>query len=79
MINNMEIGIRYQKPKYQLSANTFIVGNLMGIDLRLAYEFYKGIGAGVNINNILDEKHLVSNDQVSLGRFVIVEIFYKIH
>jgi iron complex outermembrane receptor protein len=72
------INIHWQSKMFLDEANIFVVNDLMGIDLRLAYQFYKGIGAGVNMNNVLDEQHLVSSDQVSLGRFITFELFYQL-
>lgn len=69
--------IHWQDKMFLNEENTFIVDALVGLDARIAYEFYKGLGAGLNINNILDEQHNVSNDQVSLGRFIIFEINYR--
>jgi len=57
--------------------NTFVVDALVGLDIRLAYQFYKGFGAGLNVQNVFDEQHMVSSDQVSLGRFVTFELNYK--
>jgi len=72
------VNIHWQSKLFLNEDNTFSVNDLMGVDLRVAYQFYKGIGVGVNMNNVLDEQHLVSNDQVSLGRFITIELLYKL-
>ena len=68
--------VHWQDKVFLDEENTFTIEPLFGFDLRLSYEIYKGFGAGINIQNILDEQHLVSTDQVSLGRFITFEFNY---
>ena len=70
------ISIKLQDKIYLDDENTFEVEPLAAVDVRLAYIFWKGFGAGVNVQNVFDEQHMVSSDQVSLGRFVTLEINY---
>lgn len=71
------INIKIQDKIYLDDENTFEVGQLAGVDLRFAYNIWKGFGAGINIQNLFDEQHMVSSDQVSLGRFITFEINYR--
>ncbi len=71
------INLKLQDKIYLDDENTFEVEPLMGVDIRLAYNFWKGLGAGLNVQNIFDEQHMVSTDQVSLGRFISFELSYR--
>ena len=71
------VNLHWQDQIFLDEENTFSVDALVGLDLRIAYQFYKGFGAGLNIQNIFDEQHMVSSDQVSLGRFITFELNYK--
>ena len=71
------LNIHWQEKIFLDEENTFAVDALYGLDIRLAYQFFKGFGAGINIQNIFDEQHLVSSDQVSLGRFITYELNYR--
>ena len=71
------VNLHWQDQLFLDEENTFVVDALITLDLRLAYQFYKGFGAGLNVQNILDEQHMVSSDQISLGRFITFELNYK--
>ena len=71
------LNVHWQDQIFLDEENTFSIDALVGLDIRLAYQFYKGFGTGLNIQNILDEQHMVSSDQVSLGRFITFELNYK--
>jgi len=70
------VNLKLQDKIFLDDENTFEVEPLAGVDVRIAYTFWKGLGAGVNVQNVFDEQHMVSTDQVSLGRFVTFEISY---
>jgi iron complex outermembrane receptor protein len=76
---NASVNLRYQEKMFLDEDNTFEIDPLLGFDIRLSYEIYKGLGAGVNIQNLFNEQHMVSIDQVSLGRFISFEISYKLN
>ena len=71
------INIKLQDKIFLDDENTFEVEPLAGIDVRVAYIIWKGLGVGVNVQNVFDEQHMVSTDQVSLGRFVTFELNYR--
>lgn len=71
------VNIHWQDKLFLDEENTFVIDALIGLDLRLSYRFFNGFGAGINVQNVLNEQHMVSSDQVSLGRFFTFELNYK--
>jgi outer membrane receptor protein involved in Fe transport len=56
--------------------NTFIVDPLFSLDASLTYEFYKKLSLRLSGQNLLNEQHMASSDQVSLGRYLSVGLQY---
>ncbi len=71
------LNIHWQDRIFLDEENSFVIDALIGFDTRISYKFYKGFGAGLNIQNMFNEQHMVSTDQVSLGRFITFELNYK--
>ena len=57
--------------------NEFEVSPLLSLDIVVNYRVYKGLGVRFSAQNILDEQHLVSSDQMSLGRYMNLGLNYK--
>jgi len=70
------INIHYQGQMYLNETNTFIVEPLLSLDASITYEFYKKLSLRLSGQNLLDEQHMVSTDQVSLGRYLSVSLQY---
>ena len=68
--------IHGQDKMYLDEQNTFVVEALLGVDIHIAYQFYKGFSVAASLDNIFDEQHMVSSDQVSLGRYVSATLSY---
>jgi len=71
------IKIKYQDSYYLDEENTTSVQNIFDIDWRLHFKFYKNAGIGITIQNILDNKYMVSSDQMSIGRFIMFNIDFE--
>ena len=64
------VNIHYQGKMFLDEINTFQIDPLLSLDASISYNFYKGFGAKINAQNIFDEVHMVSSDQMSLGRYL---------
>jgi len=69
--------MNYKGRQFITEDNLSEIPNITTFDTHISYKFYKGLGAGVTVQNILDETYMVSSDQVSLGRFVSFELNYR--
>jgi len=56
--------------------NNFVVNKLFSLDASATYQFYKKFSLRLSGQNLLDEQHMVSSDQVSLGRYLSVSLQY---
>ena len=72
------LNIHYQGKMYLDEFNTFIVDPLFSVDASVTYEFYKNFAFRLSGQNLLDEQHMVSSDQVSLGRYLSVGLQYSL-
>ena len=70
------INIHYQGKMFLDEANTFEVKPLVSLDASVAYSFYKAFSIRLSAQNILDEQHMVSSDQMSLGRYLSLALRY---
>jgi len=70
------VNIHYQGKLFLDEFNTFIVDPLISLDASVRYEFYKKFSIRISGQNLLDEQHMVSNDQISLGRYLSVGLQY---
>jgi iron complex outermembrane receptor protein len=64
------VNIHYQGEMFLDEENAFSVEPLMGLDINLRYVLFKKLSVELGVQNVFDEQHLVSTDQVSLGRFI---------
>ena len=71
------INIHYQGEIYLDEINSFKVDPLFSLDASFNYNFYKGFGVNIMLQNILDEHYMVSSDQMSLGRFISAGLNYR--
>ena len=69
--------LHWQDKIYLDDANDVIVNALLGLDIRISYRFYKTFSAGLNVQNIFNEQHLLSTDQISLGRFISFNLSFE--
>jgi outer membrane receptor protein involved in Fe transport len=70
------LNIHYQGKMYLDEFNTFLVDPLFSVDASVTYEFYKKFALRLSGQNLLDEQHMVSSDQISLGRYLSVGLQY---
>jgi len=70
------LNIHYQGKMFLDEFNTFVVDPLFSLDASITYEFYKKFSLRLSGQNLLDEQHMVSSDQVSLGRYLSVGLQY---
>lgn len=70
------LNIHYQGKMFLDEFNTFIVDPLFSLDASFTYEFYKKISLRLSGQNLLDEQHMISSDQISLGRYLSVGLQY---
>lgn len=70
------VNIHYQGKMFLDEANTFEVKPLLSLDASVSYEFYKLFSVRLSAQNILDEQHMVSSDQMSLGRYLSLALRY---
>ena len=68
---------RYKSSFYTDEQNLEEIEGVFTADINARYQFYKGFSLGLNLQNILDKRFMVSNDQESLGRFTTVELSYQ--
>ncbi len=71
------VNLHYQGDMYLDEINNFKVDPLFSLDISFNYNFYKGFGVNIMLQNIFDEYHMVSTDQMSLGRFVSAGLNYR--
>jgi len=71
--------IHYQGKMYIDEANIFEISPLMSLDINGLWQFYKQFSLKISAQNIFDEQHMVSMDQVSLGRYLTLGLSYKIN
>ncbi len=72
------INFHYQGSMYIDEANYFEINPLMSLDFNVIWEIYKKFSLKISAQNIFNEQHMVSTDQVSLGRYLSIELAYKI-
>ena len=70
------LNIHYQGKMYLDEVNTFEVNPLFSLDASITYEFYKKFSIRLSGQNLFDEQHMVSSDQISLGRYLSVGLQY---
>ncbi len=68
--------VHYQGKMYIDDINEFEIQPLVALDVALNYKIYKGLEVKLSAQNILDEQHMVSSDQMSLGRYLTAGISY---
>ncbi|OYT11169.1 MAG: hypothetical protein B6I18_05270 [Bacteroidetes bacterium 4572_112] len=71
------LNIHLQGNMFLDDVNEFEIDPLMSLDFMFNYRFYKGIGVKFSAQNILDEQHMVSSDQMSLGRYMTLGMNYR--
>ena len=71
------VNVHYQGKMYLDDINEFEINPLMSLDIAANYNIYKGLGIKLSAQNILDEQHMVSSDQMSLGRYLTAGINYR--
>ena len=69
--------MNYKGRQFTTEDNLNEIPNITTFDTYISYKFYKGLGAGLRVQNILDKSYMVSSDQVSLGRFINFELNYE--
>ena len=69
--------MNYKANQYITEDNLSEIPQITTFDTFVSYKFYKTFGLGVTVQNILDKTYMVSSDQVSLGRFITVELNYE--
>ncbi len=72
----LSVNTHYQGKMYLDEINTFVVNSLFSLDASASYRFYKQFSLRLSGQNLLDEQHMVSSDQVSLGRYLSVSLQY---
>ena len=70
------LNIHYQGEMFLNETNTFIINPLFSLDASITYAFYKKFSLRLSGQNLLDEQHMVSSDQISLGRYLSVGLQY---
>jgi len=71
------VNFKYKDLFYLDDSNTLPVENIFGLDAKISYKLFKKINLALSVQNILDNRYLVSTDQVSIGRFVMFSVGYK--
>jgi iron complex outermembrane receptor protein len=74
---NSSLNTHYQGLMYLDEQNNFEVNPLFSMDIYVAYKFFKHINTGISIQNIFNEQHMVSSDQISLGTFAKLSLSYQ--
>lgn len=74
---NSSIFMNYKGRQFITEDNLTDIPSVTTFDAKLSYIFYKGLGAGITVQNIFDETYMVNSDQVSLGRFIRFELNYE--
>ncbi len=72
------LSVHYQGRMYLDEVNNFEVAPLMGLDLSLNWNFHKNFSLHLSGQNLLDEQHMVSNDQMSLGRYLKAGLIFNL-
>lgn len=79
--NKKKIGaclfMNYKGRQFITEDNLSDIPNITTFDANITYKFYKNIGFGIKLQNILDKTYMVNSNQVSLGRFISFEFNYK--
>jgi outer membrane receptor protein involved in Fe transport len=63
---------------YLDEANEFEIDPLLSLDASVSYSFYRKLSIRLSGQNLLDEQHMISNDQISLGRYLSISLQYGI-
>jgi len=74
----LSLNLHYQTKLYLDEANSFEVPSLLSLDASVSYSFFKKFSVKLSGQNLTNEQHMVSNDQVSIGRFLSVGLQYGI-
>ncbi|RLD64708.1 MAG: hypothetical protein DRI84_08335, partial [Bacteroidetes bacterium] len=74
----VSLNLHYQGKMYLDEINSFVVGPLLTLDASVSYQFYRKFSVRLSGQNLLDEQHMVSTDQISLGRYLSVSLQYGI-
>ena len=72
------LNLHYQGKMYLDEINSFVVDPLLSLDASVSYQFYRKFSVRLSGQNLLDEQHMVSTDQISLGRYLSVSLQYGI-
>jgi len=72
------VNVHYQGEMFLDEDNMFSVDPLMGLDVNMRYILFKKLSMELGIQNVFDEQHLVSSDQISLGRYIKFGIRYSL-
>ena len=70
------LNLHYQGQMFLDEFNTFIVDPLFSLDASITYGFYKQFSLRLSGQNLLNEQHMVSSDQLSLGRYLSIGLQY---
>ncbi len=71
--------IHYQSKSYVDDANTGILSDFYTVDVKLSRKINNNFNVNFSINNIFDKQYIVYYDQLSVGRFIKLEVIYKLH
>ena len=74
----LSLNIHYQGKMYLDEANEFEINPLLSLDASVSYSFYRKFAIRLGGQNLLDEQHMLSNDQISLGRYLSISLQYGI-
>jgi iron complex outermembrane receptor protein len=72
----LSLNLHYQGVMYLDEQNTFEVNPLFSLDATISWYFYRNFALNLSGQNLFDEQHMVSSDQVSLGRYLKVGLQY---
>ena len=72
----LSLNIHYQGKMYLDEANEFEIDPLLSLDASVSYSFYRKFAIRLSGQNLLDEQHMLGNDQISLGRYLSISLQY---
>jgi iron complex outermembrane receptor protein len=72
----LSLNLHYQGKMYLDELNTFEVDPLLSLDATVHWYFYRSFALNISGQNLFDEQHMVSSDQVSLGRYLKLGLQY---
>lgn len=71
------MNVHLQGEMFLDDVNEFEISPLLSLDFVLNYKIYKGFGFKFSAQNVFNEQHMVSTDQISLGRYISIGINYS--